>query len=275
MSKERIDTTFHETFTLNTPALASVLQVCDENEGNVTLELLSEATNLGANYVKAMPRYARGCGLIEMGSHSLTTLGHTVLSKDKHILRPETLWLMHYHMSAPHGPGPTFWNDLVTNVMRIGQSIGRSTTSRAIGAHIVATTGKDLSVRTLESTATIFLGTYAKSDGLGKLGLLEATEESKGTYEVKQPELPGAWVLGYALADFWDNHSPHTSELLLRDLGSSNGLAGLFFMGAGMLSTLLSDLQTAGLVAIKRDAPPFVLTKLWRSREELLERVYG
>jgi hypothetical protein len=82
-------------------------------------------------------------------------------------------------------------------------------------------------------------------------------------------------VLAYALADYWEACDPHSSEMLLKDLGRADGLAGLFFMGPGMLGTLLSELQSAGVVGIKRDAPPFVVTKLWRSRQELMDRVYA
>lgn len=275
MPRERIDTTFHETFALSTPAIASVLSLCDEHEGEVTADLISDLTTLGPNYVKAMPRYARGCGLLEMDSFALTPFGRAVISHDRNLMRTETLWLMHYHLSSPHGPGPAFWNHLITSTLRIGISIERSNISKAIGDYVTATFGKRLGTRTIESTATAFLGTYAKSDALGKLGLVTATEEAKGQYEVRQPDLPPAWVLGYALADYWENCSPDSSELLLKDLGRPDGLAGLFLMGPGMLGTLLAELQSAGAVGIKRDAPPFVITKLWQHREELMDRVYA
>jgi len=38
---------------------------------------------------------------------------------------------------------------------------------------------------------------------------------------------------------------------------------------------MLSELQSAGIVGIKRDAPPFVVMKHWRNREQLMDRVYG
>jgi hypothetical protein len=275
MPRDRIDTTFHETFALSLPAVASVLSLCDEHEGDLTADLISNLTTLGPNYVKAMPRYARGCGLLEMDSYALTSFGHAVISHDRNLMRAETLWLMHYHMSAPHGPGPAFWNFLITSILRIGQSIERSDTSKVVGEYVSTATGKNLSERTLESAATAFLGTYAKSDALGRLGILALVEDLRGKYQVMQPDLPSVWVLAYALADYWEACDPHSSEMLLKDLGRADGLAGLFFMGPGMLGTLLSELQSAGVVGIKRDAPPFVVTKLWRSRQELMDRVYA
>lgn len=274
MAKERIDTTFHETFALNVPAVAAVLRVCKEHEGDVTLEIIAAETTLGPNYVKAMPRYARGCGLLEMGGYSLSAFGKAVLKGDPNLTHGETLWLMHYHLSAPQGPGPSFWNHLITSVLRVGESAGRPEICEALKHYFQAPIGKTLSTRTIESTATAFLGTYAKSDGLGPLGILATPESSRGIYDIVHPLPPRAWTLAYALADFWDNFTDGT-EMLLKELGRADGFAGLFFMGSGMLGTLLADLQTSGVVDIKRDAPPFVVTKLWESREELLNRVYG
>ncbi len=275
MPRERIDTTFHETFALNIPSVASVLRVSDEHEGDVTAEIIRAETNLGPNYVKAMPRYARGCGLLDLGTYRLTPFARAALDKDPNLMSVETLWLMHYHLSAPHGPGPRFWNELITNTVRIGQPLGRSDVSEAIGKYLQEKTRKTLSRRALESTATAFLGTYAKSDALGKLGLVELAEESQGLYDVRQPDAPPLWVVAYALADYWEALSQGASELLLKDLGRQDGFAGLFFMGPGMLGTFLSELQSAGVVNIKRDAPPFVVTRLWRDTQELRARLYA
>jgi hypothetical protein len=273
--RERIGTSFHETFALNIPAVVSVLRVSDEHDGDVDPDTIRSETNLGPNYVKAMPLYARGCGLLEMGSFQLTPFGRLALDKDPNLTRVETLWLMHYHLSAPHGPGPGFWNNLIATTVRIGQPLRRSEVATAIGKYTRETANRSLSIRVLESTATVFLGTYAKSDALGKLGLVAPTEEAQGSYEVTQPDAPPLWALACALSDYWEALGHGASELLLKDLGNQNGFAGLFFMGPGMLGAFLSELQSAGVVGIKRDAPPFVVTRLWRDGAELRERLYG
>jgi hypothetical protein len=276
MPIDRIETTFHETFALNLPAVVSVLQVCEEHDGQVTPDILSaEIPLLGPNYIKAMPRYARGCGLLAMGGFTLTPFGKAVLLNDPSLERLSTLWLMHYHLSAPRGPGPAFWNRVITGTMRIGQAITRPIVVEAIADFKREMSEKSLSSRTVESTATVFLGTYSKSDALGKLGILTAVEEGKGIYAVRQPEPPPLWALAYALWAYWDSCSPGSTELLLRDLGRADGLAGLFLMGPGMLGTLLGELQAAGLLMIKRDAPPFVVTRLSQDSQEILARMYA
>ena len=195
MPRERIDTTFHETFALNAPAVAAILRVSDEHEGDVTPEIVRAETQLGPNYVKAMPRYARGCGLLEISSYRLTPFGRAAFENDPNLTRPETLWLMHYHLSAPHGPGPCFWNHLIARHVRIGHTLSRANVSEVIGRFLKESATKTLGTRTLQSTATAFLGTYAKSDGLGKLGLIE---DESGSYTVRQPQTPPVWVLACA-----------------------------------------------------------------------------
>lgn len=274
MTKGRIGTAFHETFALNLPAIAAVLRVCNEHEGEANAEIIRSETSLGANYVRSMPMYARGAGLLELNSYRLTPFGQTVMMRDPDLMRVETQWLMHYFLSAPNGPGPAFWNALISTSIRIGQTIRRTDIATAIAQHLQNSSEKLLGNRTLESTATVFLGSYEKSDALGKLGVLAGSEEGSGAYEVSQPESPPIWVIGCALADYWEASSAGASELLLKDLGRSGGFAGLFFMGTGMLGAILSDLQSAGVLAIKRDAPPFVVTRLWRDGGEMIKHLY-
>ena len=274
VSKERIGTTFHETFALNLAAVAAVLRVCDDYDGDVSPDLIKSETNLGPNYVKSMPMYARGAGLLEIGAYRLTSFGRLVRDNDPNLTKPETLWLMHYYISSPSGPGPAFWNHLITNFLRIGQPLRRTDISDAISQFLDSSGQKRLTTRTLESTATAFLGSYAKSDGFGKLGLLQPKEESQGIYEVRQPNAAPLWSVGCALAEYWDAVGGGASELLLKDLGRQEGFAGIFCMGSGMLGAMLSELQTAGVVTIKRDAPPFVVTRLWRDATEIRKHLY-
>src|SRR5579885_2591704 len=110
MMVDRIFTAFHETFALSCGRL-----------GQITPDVIRSETSLGPNYIKAMPRYARGCGLMEMGSYKLTPLGEAVYRRDPNLTHPVTLWLMHYHLSAPHGPGPAFWSHLVTHCLPFGE----------------------------------------------------------------------------------------------------------------------------------------------------------
>ncbi len=129
-SMERIGTMFHETIVLNREAirqvLKSVVNYWDLGDSpRVSLfDYIKERTNLGNNYIKSMPNYAIGCGLLSFNKR-LTQFGQMVQNNDPSMLHPATQWLMHYYMSAPNGPGPQFWYKLICQYMVPGNSIAK------------------------------------------------------------------------------------------------------------------------------------------------------
>ena len=276
MARDRIGTAFHETFALNLAAIAAVLRVCDEYDGDLNPEAIrhESETTLGPNYVTSMTMYARGAGLLEVGSYRLTSFGRLVRERDPNLTTLSTLWMMHYHLSAPNGPGPGFWNYLITNTIRIGSTIKRSDVSRVISGYVEQHAQKRLAPRTLDGTATAFLGTYQKSDALGRLGLI-CPDENGGSYEVTQPEIPLLHSVASALTYYWDDVGPTSSELLLKDLASQQGFAGILFLGSGMLGALFSELQSIGCVTVRRDAPPFVVMRQWTDPGDIRSSLYA
>lgn len=272
----RIGTIFHESFSLSRPAVSAVLVAAELNRPeNVSFfEWVRYKTHLGSRYCKAMPRYAQGSGLLT-STNSLTELGKIVSAKDRGLNLTVTQSLMHYYLSAPQGPGPLFWHFLVTQVLRPGRTLDAETVAKAIGEFLRNAGQKEPTERALRSTATIFLGTYAKSDGLRDLGLIE--EMGKGTYRVLFPSPPPLWVLAFTLVDFWACHWPDQLTVNLSELSRPGGWASLFLMDGGTLGQQLQRLKDKGVVDIFRVAPPYQVVRLWKEgeKEKFLERAYA
>ena len=276
MGRDRLGTAFHETFALNRPAVSSLLDLSVELQGQFSADIARQRTALGNNYIKAMPRYARACGLLNLDDYRSTPLGQVVSREDSHLNHPVTLWLMHYHLTAPHGPGPLFWHHLVTRCFRIGNEISTSQVAELVSRFVEQHTGRRLAERTAASTATVFLGTYAKLDGLGKLGILTtASGGDRGFYRVLQPNAPSLWTIAYALADYWDGVWSDRVTVNLSDLTQPTGFTSLFLMGSTQLEDVLRDLQREGLLEVHRVAPPYQVVRLWSHKDDLLERLYG
>ncbi len=279
---KRLGTAFHESFSLVRPALASVLEVADssESEGTSTslADLLKERTALGANYIKSMPQYARGSGLFAKASRSkmtLTTFGKQARLHDPHLNHPATQWLMHYHLSSLNGPGPSFWNHLITRVLRVGDGLERSEVAREIARIAEEETGKPLADRTAQSTATVFLKTYTKSDGFGPLGVLRPIGgDGSMSYRVQEPTLPPAWTVAYALADYWEGTRGQQATVNLTELTAPGGLASVFLTGPAQLERLLEGLREQGVLDLYRTAPPYQVVRLWTDKNDLLKRIY-
>ena len=276
----RLKTMFHESFALSRPSVAQIIEIASNSSVKPSFELLREQTNLGNNYVKAMPRYAVGTGLLEDKTNRLTPLGETVLEHDPNLNHPATLWLLHYHLSAPKGPGPAFWHYLVTE-LHTGERLERTKIRESLDAFL-RQDGTELALKSLNSTTSIFTGTYTKSDALGRLGILTSeTDDDEGntkvaelkTFEVQETDAPPIFALGYALAHFWEQQIS-ALRTDLSELSKPGGFSRLFFLGSYQLNAALRELQREGFLELEQIAPPHQIVKQWPSKEVFLERLY-
>lgn len=282
MGEKRLSTTFHRTFTLIRPAIAEVMRVVEEAQAEETdaslSDLLKERTTLGSIYIEAMPRYAYGSGLlagISSKRKSLTELGILVRSRDPYLNDLATQWSMHYHLSAPYGPGPTFWNHLVSNHLRIGNELRKGEVAEEIARYLAKAMGESQKSKSVQSSATAFLGSYAKQDGLGSCGLIEPTSDATdGTYKVKEPDLPPLWVLAYALAEYWEDTWGGQKTVNLAELTESGGFARIFLIGSAQLEQMLGELRREGVLDLYRNVPPYQVARLWPDKRALLRRLY-
>lgn len=274
----RLKTSFHETFTLSRDALRQVLTALDSHvkplrSATEREALLREQTHLGTRYVKAMPRYAVGSGLLD-SDYALTAFGRAVVKWDVLIERPDTLWLLHYFLSAPKGPGPVFWHDLVTAELRAGNEFTTEDVEEAIARSAERADGRSLAARSINSAATIYLGTYTKDEALGRLGVLSAMQ-SGTSYRVLDSDPPSPWAFGYALLHYWQSQFGDQVTINMDELYRDGGLGPIFLCGAGRVNRLLATLQAEGFVDVFRVAPPYQIVLLRSDPQGLLQKMYG
>lgn len=277
MMTDRIGTMFHESFSYSRKSVSQILQAIAIDPSILSLKqgerekILLEKTLLGTRYIKAMPKYAIGSGLIH-NSYQLTTLGHLALSFDPLLDQSGTQWLLHYHLSAPHGPGPAFWNNVVAERFYAGSIFSSGDLAEQVGNFIWQNENKVLAQNSVKSTIRIFLGTYTKPEGLGKLSIVE--EAQSGRCTVREGAIASAWIVGYALLDFWVANYPGRVSVGLDTLHDS-GFAKLFLMGKADLESALQVLQEERYLEIHRTAPPYQVVLLRPDPESLLRKIYG
>lgn len=247
-------------------------EIAGEEAKTLDNKTIREETSLGSIYVESMPRYAIGTGLLSF-DRQLTPFGRYALAHDPMLEQPGTQWLMHYYLSAPHGPGPAFWHDLVASEFYVGREFGADQIARRIAGFVEQTEGRTLVERTVRSTATIFLGTYTKPDGLGKLGIVTALDSQR--YLVTEPVSPPAWAVAYALLDYWLAHYEGRLTVSLDSLTEPGGFMSLFLMGQQAFGEVLRALQAERYVEVYRTAPPYQVVLLRRDTEPLLQKLYG
>jgi len=273
---KRLALAFSEGFALSIPAVVQVLKVAAENDEGGGLDRhyqasLSQETTLGPNYVKAMPRYCVGTGLLDQ-DYGLTPFGNAVGYRDPHLSSHASLWMMHYYLAAPNGPGPKFWHHLVTTLLRPDDVLQSKDVGETIRCH-ASQDGRKITVRTSRNAATAILGTYSKMDSLGPLATLE--KEGPGQYRVLTPSAPPVWAFAYALADYWAANWGDVTGVNLTRVSEEGGIGPVFMMGSGLVNKYLGELQREGFAVVQRRTPPFQLTRNWASPEVFLERMYG
>ncbi|MDD2942827.1 MAG: DUF4007 family protein [bacterium] len=277
MGSDRLGTVFHESFSLSRQSITQIIKTVNQYSKFSNLsqsereKIFQGQTSLGTRYIKAMPRYAIGTGMIDT-RYMLRPLGKFAFNSDQLLDHIGTIWLMHYHLSAPHGPGPTFWNDLVVNRFFTNSIFSGDEISEQIGNFIWKTENKILSERSVRSTATIFLGSYTKPEGLGKLRILEIT--GSGRYQVRNAIPAPIWAVGYALLDYWQSHYPGRITIGLDTLHDSEFMK-LFMLGKADLEAVLLALQEAKYIEFYRSVQPYQIVLLRQDSEPLLKRLYG
>ncbi len=252
---KRIGTVFHETFTLSRTSINAILSVINSTDLSDGLyKTLRSQTHLGTNYIKAMPQYARGLGLLTM-DNQLSSFGLSALQFDPLLEKPATLWLMHYFMSAPHGPGPAFWYEFVRTRFRYGDEFTKSSLADQLIDFINVTESRNLKENSAASTANAFVGTYEKDDGLGRLGLFENDGDR---YRIIEPyQAPPLWAFAIAFLDFCQHQFPDQMTINLESLYADGGLTSVFMIGEGRINRYLRQLQEVNIVDIFRVAPPY------------------
>jgi len=273
--QKRLGFSFHRTFSLVRPAVTQVLELAEEAQTkglNLNNRVVREKSSLGTIYVESMPRYATGAGLLDFARH-LTRFGQYALNHDRLLEHQGTQWLMHYYLSAPQGPGPAFWHHLVSNFFYVGHEFSKTQVERQITTFVAQDEGRTLAERTLSTAATIFLGTYLKSDGLGKLGLLTQLPDER--YQVTEPVSPPPWAVAYALLDYWEAHFQDQLTVSLDLLTAPGGFTALFLMDQHNFNEVLRVLQAERYVEVYRVAPPYQVVLLRRDPEPLLQTLYG
>jgi len=273
-NSRRIGLAFHEGFPFVRSAVAEVVSVAGRksSDSRLNFDLLRKETNLGRNYAKAMPRYCQGAGLLDQ-KNELTTLGRLIYEYDRHLERSETLWICHYNMAAPEGPGPEFWHVLVRQHLLVGDIL-KTTSLGEVIKRASEESGNPIAERTAITAASVFLGTYSRADCLGKLGILEAQQDA-GTYLVREMESPPPLVFAFAVANYWKRNLIDQRSVWIDEFNKAGGPAQVLLMGRGQVNQAMRELSRMGLATVQLNQAPYQFSPLWRDCGDLLGRIYA
>lgn len=265
----KLGTSFHRTFALRRDTLRQVL--LSSIQCDAAYRTLRKTTSLGTIQIESARRYGFGTGLWDDGG-SVSALGVVVARHDPGMSLAGTQWLLHYGLCTPRGHGPEFWNRCVRRCLRPEQTLAVEDVQRTIARYLADEEGRSVAPDTIRSTATIFLGSYAKVDGLSALRLVEGPDG--GQFRVAEPVPMPENVYAYAVCHYWESVLGGAVTVNLSDIGGGSELSSILLLSAGAANRMLRGLQGMGIVEVHRTAPPYQVVRCWRSAEDMLDRVY-
>lgn len=264
----RLGPTFHRTFSLIRPGLSHVLRMAAQH-GACTKALLRMGSPLGPEQINAMLRYAYGTRLTD-DDNRLTPLGKIITRHDPNLESQQTLWILHYLLTAPNSLAPAFWPHVITQLFRPESEVTTDGVRRVICDFYASAAEGTFSPPSARDCATALLGTYSDDRSMGSLGIL--TQQAQGTYLVNEPLFPNLNTFAYLLATFWDAQFQSTVSTHLSAV--TDGLTPIFLTGSAVLKQALGELQGHNLVRVQQRTFPYQVEKLWSSTEALLQKVY-
>ncbi|GAA4382181.1 DUF4007 family protein [Hymenobacter koreensis] len=266
---------FGRTFPLIRSEVSAVLHACSEGQ--------DVADTMVVNIkIPAAKGYCRRAGLIS-SDWAPTQFGEQVLSHDPNLVRPETLWLLHYFLSAPHYSTPNFWGDLVVHKLVLGTILNMELTRNKIAEFSSKTVEKEQSFSTLDSAATSFLGTYSKKVSLYELGIFPERKdksgeykEQSGSYQMSTPLPIPAAAFACILADYWQANFSNTASIDEEQLTQSD-LPKILLLGVDGFNAKLAELADPqrGLVQRQRRFNPPQLLRRWTDAAALWDSLYA
>lgn len=265
---EKIGLTFHEKLKLGRPRISEVLKAFLLCPGASNTELRT-IINLGTNMIKAFPRLAQGCGLISK-NRKLTEFGSAAVENDLGLDSRDTLWLMHFYLVSPNGPGPEFWNLIFNQNLRIGQIYTVSDLTHLVRS---AGIGTDIQESAVHDALSAMLGFYTSRDGLGPLEIIRGNNQEG--YQCNHTfELPSVEAFAFMVACCWKDEFAGQTTVELAQFEERSKLLEILKLSRDQLRAFFISMAEKGLCNVYLSAPPYQIVKTWQSHLDILEKVY-
>jgi hypothetical protein len=117
------------------------------------------------------------------------------------------------------------------------------------------------------------LKTYSSDESLGRLSLLQ--ELGGGRYSVLETEPPTPIVFALVVADYWASNLQETTSAFIDEFNKAGGPAQMLLMGRGQVNHAMRELTQLGIATVQLNQPPYNFAPLWKSQEELWDRLYS
>lgn len=211
-----------------------------------------------------------GLGTGTSKQYNLSAFGRIVAAHDPDLVRPGTLWLIHYFLASEQAERSEVWYHCFNGFVYPGMSFLREGLRDFVERNLPESPTNKAGI---ENDTKELVKTYNQLSALGGLGLI--TRQADKTLVAGMHTPPEPMIVAYVLFDMWQRRYNMTNTLRLSQLGVEPETPGRIFIATPLqVREFALRLQAHGLLSYA-DTQHEPVTRLFRDDPiTLLEQYY-
>jgi len=277
---------FHQTYSLETEAIAHLMQLASINNEYLTKEEISALTTIptGKNSGKVIPNilYAQAMRLISIDkdgtkySLSLTNLGEIVIKEDPYLTEELTLWICHYKLTSKSSPA-VLWSTIFTELgINNSRTLHMDYIEKLLNRKLQLK--KEISSirnqkKGKKSPLTPFKTSYIAEKAFGPLNIMNDTG-AELEFVAHKISRSFKYLYAYLLLSEWEEVLPSRTDITFEDLIKLLGYGYPFVWDESNVREILDILQEEGLIVLNMQLFPITIIKQVSS-SSVLNKIYS
>jgi len=260
---------FYQNFSLDLQRLSRALS-CIQADPEMSHTALAQCMSENQPVAEGFSGWLRHTGLATSTSpYQLTAFGELASQYDSTLTDLGTQWILHYYLATDHTELSEAWYVLINEFL----SPGMTFTSEQFQSYFINVRGSQTKNRSaLNKDPQTALGTYVRSQALGRLGILT---KLNATYMAGYPNLPHILVVGYILLDWWQHRYIQTNTLRFSQICREAGSPGrICLANSQQVRQFVVELTGLGYLSFSETQHEPVNRLYDEQPSKLLERYY-
>lgn len=212
-----------------------------------------------------------GLGSVNRQGYHLSDFGALVAEHDPDLVRPGTLWLLHYFLVSEHAERAEVWHRCFNEFLFAGKTFTHEELREYVKRALPEQPENRDAVR---KDATELVKTYSDPKALGDLGILSKQPERRFRAALAKP--PELLITAYVLFTTWQRRYPGLDTIRLSQIANEPEFLGRVFVAtATQVRDMVLHLQAAGLMSFADTQHEPVTRRYHDPLAKLLVQFYG
>ncbi|WP_165774646.1 DUF4007 family protein [Candidatus Viridilinea mediisalina] len=212
-----------------------------------------------------------GLGSFNRQGYYLSEFGALAAEYDPDLVRPGTLWLLHYFLVSEHDERAEVWYRCFNEFVFPGKSF----TPEELREYVERVLPEQPENRdAVKEDAKALVKTYTNTNGLGELAML--SKQPQRRFRAALAKLPENLIAAYALFDTWQRRYPGLDTIRLSQIADEPEFLGRVFVATpSQVRDMVLHLQAVGLLSFADTQHEPVTRRYHEPVVTLLQRYYA